>query len=116
MKTIAELTPPEGEGFTTAQRDELDGRWLLCQPEDVDAINARLPRGVRVEAIEFQGSMYLGLDLLTDPKTYASAMDRISQLQQTTLDAAAVKESRREPVAAAELDAKAVAVSNESIR
>lgn len=57
---------PQANGFVDDQRYWFARWWLACTQDDVDAINAALPEGVRVAPVEVDGSLYLGSDLLTD--------------------------------------------------
>lgn len=66
VKTAAKAILAGDRGFTEAQRAWFSGWWMVCTAADVDAINAALPAGTRVSALEVGGTLYLNGDLTTD--------------------------------------------------
>lgn len=86
----AEIEPKNG--FSPEQRQWVAKWWLSCTQADVDAINATLPAGTRVEAISINGGLYLGCDLLTDmasqKSTYYKARRILDRLTWTNIEKA----------------------------
>ena len=65
-REIAQAALLPKPAFTDEQRYWFARWWLACTPADVDAINAALPPTVQVAAMERDGALFIGSDLLTD--------------------------------------------------
>lgn len=65
-RAVAEAALLPDPAFVEDQRYWFARWWLACTQSDVDAINAALPANVQVSALEWEGGLYLGSDLLTD--------------------------------------------------
>lgn len=53
-------------GFSSPQRAWFGDWWFACTQDQVDAMNAALPRTTQVMAVSYLGQLYLNVDLGTD--------------------------------------------------